>query len=116
MRLTGLPPGPAAGDPRVVAVLQPADRRHEVEGAEHAPHTAKLPQHAIDRRRRLEHTTVRFAGAEDRRVHLSHQLDPSVPVVALDPARAAPSKIAVAVVGQDQRAFGHGPNLHSGKQ
>src|SRR5882672_10286609 len=42
------PPPPSPGNPPVIPVLNPPDRRNQVQRTEHKPHPAQLPQHPTD--------------------------------------------------------------------
>jgi len=120
------PPGASAGDPTVVSVLYPPDGQHSVEESNQSPPTAKLSQHTVDRRRPLEPPPARLdrpyratnllaAQAEPLGqpfLLVGPRIDPARPIVALDPAREPPSKLALAVIDEDEPIFFHGPKLH----
>src|SRR5712664_1035289 len=109
----GLPPCSTARHPGVVAVLEPADRRHEVQGTRQSPDAAQLAQNPVDGCRPDEPTPAWLSGDQDGRVRHADELDSVVGVVALDPARPPNSKVAGAVVHQRQPGIRHEANLHS---
>lgn len=120
------PPRPSPGNPSVVGVLHPPDRRKLVERGEQGPTAAELPQRAVDRRRALEPAAggldhpnrpadLLAAQAEplgQPRLLVRPRIDPAGSIVALDPAREPNSKVALSVVDEDQPVIRHGPNLH----
>jgi len=120
------PPGASPGNPSVVGVLEPAEWWEEVEGSEHSPAASELPQRPADRRRafellsiRLDHPrgSIHLGGGEAHslgqpRLLVRPRIDLGRPIVALDPAREPNSKVALAVVYQDQPIIRHGPKLH----
>ena len=61
--------------------------------------------------------TVLFEGQDlttlgQARLLIGPRVDPTCPIVALDPARETDSKVALAVVQQDQPVIRHGTKLH----
>lgn len=109
------PPGSLPGHAGVVAVFQPADRRHQVQRAGNPPDTAQLSEDAVGRGRAGEGPPARLGRQQRRRISQADELDPPARVVALDPARPPDSKVAGGVVDQGQPAVAHGPKLHSRK-
>src|SRR4030088_2818079 len=121
------PPPPSPGDPSVVPVFHPPNRRHRVQGAEHTPPAAQLPQHPahprgplvspptlLDRPRRPVHLLARQAQRLDQAWLLvrAHP-HPPVTIVQLHPAGQPAAEFALAVVHEHQPIVRHRPNLHS---
>jgi len=122
----GSPPGSAPRHPDVVAVFEPAEEREEVEGTEYGPPVPERSQSPADRRRAFEFPATRLDRPHRPADLLSTQaqpvgqarflvrprIDPPRSIVPLDPARKPNSKLALAVVDEDQPIIRHGPKLH----
>src|SRR6266571_7456107 len=120
------PPGASAGDPCVVGILNPPNPRHPIQRGDQSPPASELPQHTVDRRRPLEPPPARLdrpyratnllaAQAEPLGqpfLLVGPRIDPARPIVALDPAREPPSKLALAVIDEDEPIFFNGAKLH----
>jgi hypothetical protein len=114
------------GDPSVVSVLHPPNRRKLIERSEQGPASAQLVERAVDRRGALEPPAIRLDRPDRAADLLSAQAKPlgqprllvrprfdlAGSIVALDPAREPNSKVALAVVDEDQPVIRHGPKLH----
>src|SRR5216684_1322363 len=120
------PPPSFARDSRVVPVLEPSQRRNKVERSGDGPNAAQLSQNPADRCRALEspptrldrpHRPANLLARETQALGQSGllvgpRINPTRPIVALDPARQPNSKVALPVVHQDQPIVCHGPKLH----
>src|SRR3989442_5647965 len=123
---SGSPPRPPPRDPLVVPILDPPDRPDLVQRSEESPPAPELGPRPVHRGCGLELPTSRLHHPH-RPIHLlathSQSLRQSFllvrprikaarPVVALDPARQPNSKLALAVVHQDQPINRHTSKLH----
>src|SRR2546428_9866814 len=112
----GSPPRPPPRDPLVVPILDPPDRPDLVQRSEESPPAPELCPRPVHRGCSLELRTSRLHNPH-RPIHLLATHSQSLgqpfllvrprikaprPVMALDPARKANSKLALAVVHQDQ--------------
>src|ERR1035437_5302930 len=120
------PPAPLPGDPGVVAVLNPPNRRHLVQPSHRSPPATQLPQHPVDARRPLKPPASRLDRPRSPRNLLpteSKPLDqprllvgpngnPSPPIAPLYPPSKTLTELALAVVHQGQSVIRHVPKLH----
>src|SRR6267143_1541061 len=121
-----LTPPPPAGDPPVIPVLRPPERRHQVQRPEQRPGPAELPQHPADPRRPLKLPPARLhhprrpldlVAGEPQRLDQAGLLvrsyrNAAPPVMPLHPASQSGAELALTVVHQRQPAARHRPKLH----
>src|SRR6202049_1611280 len=120
------PPTPSPGNPLVVRVLNPPDRRHAIQARRQTPPAAQLPKHTVDRSRPFELPRARLdrprrpahlrkrqpKSFDESRLLARLHHDPMLLVVPLHPSCQPRAELALTVIYKDQPAVPHSPKLH----
>ena len=120
-----VPPSASPRHPRVIPILNPPKRRHQVQRSKHPPPATQLPQHPIDRRRPLklpptllhrprrpiDLLTRKAERCDQPRLLVAPHHDPPTRR-PLHPPRQPRAEFALCVVHQGYPAVHHPPKLH----